>query len=251
VGRRQEAAIKLALGAPRGRLIREFLKESAVLFAASGVPGYCIAAAAVARYSDFTIAFPTFGAFSFRLDLRLDATVAGFALVLLLMVIVTTGLAPALYASSPGLAQILSGEIAVGGTRKAVRRNTLVVSRVAICTLVLVGMGLCQRNLYNLLQVDPGFSARNLVAVTVSLAGEGYTEARGKESYETLRRTVSALPGVESISPNRRRVAGSSRSRIMRGATPPESGIEANSTNYTVMTPSAAGIGAGNGLLVG
>jgi predicted permease len=199
VGRRQEAAIKLALGAPRGRLIREFLKESAVLCAVSGVLGYCIAAAAIARYSDFTIVFPMFGAFSFGLDLRLDATVAAFALVLLLMVIVTTGLAPALYASSPGLAQILSGEIAVGGTRKAVRRNTLVVSQIAICTLVLVGMGLCQRNLYNLRHVDPGFSARNLVAVTVYLAGEGYAEARGKEFYETLRRTVSNLPGVESV----------------------------------------------------
>ena len=51
VGRRQEAAIKLALGAPRGRLIREFLKESTILCAVSGILGYCIAAVAIARYS--------------------------------------------------------------------------------------------------------------------------------------------------------------------------------------------------------
>ena len=88
----------------------------------------------------------------------------------------------------------------VGGTRKGVRRNALVIIQVAICTLVLVGMGLCQSSLYNLRHVDPGFSARNLVAVTVYLEGEGYSESRGKELYETLRRTVSALSGVESVS---------------------------------------------------
>ncbi len=200
VGRRQEAAIKLALGASRVRLIREFMRESTILCAASGVLGYCIAAVAVTQYSDFTIALPMLGAFSFGLNLRLDATVVGFTLVLMLMVILTTGLAPACYAASPNLAQILSGEIVVGGTGKGVRRNALVIIQVAICTLVLVGMGLCQRNLYNLRHVDPGFSARNLVAVAVYVESEGSSEARGKELYETLRRTVSALPGVESVS---------------------------------------------------
>ncbi len=200
VERRREAGIKLALGAPRGRLIREFLKESAVLCAVSGVLGYCIAATAIARYSDLIIAFPMFGAFSFGLNLRLDATVIGFTVVLMLIASLAAGLAPALYASSPGLAQILSGEAVVGGTGKRVRRNTLVVIQVAICTLVLVGMGLCQSSLYNLRHVDPGFSARNLVAVTIYLEGEGYSEARARPFYDTLRRTVSALPGVESVS---------------------------------------------------
>lgn len=200
VGRRQEAAIKLALGAPRGRLIREFLKESSILCVISGALGYALAAFAIARYSDFTIAVPLFGAYSFGLNLRLDATVAAFAIVLMLIASIVTGLAPALYASSPGLAQVLSGEIAVGGTRKSVRRNALVIIQVAICTLVLVGMGLCQRNLYNLRHVDTGFAARNLLSATVYLQDEGYSETRGKQLYETLRRAVSTLPGVESVS---------------------------------------------------
>jgi predicted permease len=200
VGRRQEAVIKLALGAPRGRLIREFLKESALLCVVSGVLGYCIAAVVIARYANLTIAFPMLGTFSFGLHLRLDATVVSFALLLMLIASLAAGLAPALYASSPGLAQILSGEIVVGGTRKGVRRNALVIVQIAICTLVLVGMGLCQSSLYNLRHVDPGFSARNLVAVEVYPENDGYSESRGKELYETLRRTVSALPGVESVS---------------------------------------------------
>ena len=200
VGRRQEAAIKLALGAPRGRLIREFLKESTVLCAASGVLGYCIAAAVIARYSEWSIEFPAVGTFSFGLNLRLDATVLAFTGLLILIASLATGLAPALYASSPNLAQILTGEMAVGGTRKSARRNALVIVQVAVCTLVLVGMGLCQRNLYNLRHTDLGFRARNLVADTVYVESEGYDETRGKQLYGTLRRTISALPGVESVS---------------------------------------------------
>lgn len=121
VGRRQEAAIKLALGAPRGRLIREFLKESTILCAVSGVLGYSIAAVVVTRYSDLTIVFPMVGAFSFGLNLKFDSTVLAFTLVLMLIASLATGLAPALYASAPALAQVLSGEIVVGGTRKGVR----------------------------------------------------------------------------------------------------------------------------------
>jgi predicted permease len=200
VSRRQEAAIKLALGAPRGRLIREFLKESAVLSVASGVLGFAIAAAVIARFSDWSVDWPGLGTFWLGLNLHLDATVAAFTGLLILIAGLATGLAPALYASSPGLAQILTGEIVVGGTRKSVRRNTLVIIQVAVCTLVLVGMGLCQRNLYNLRHTDLGFSARNLVADTVYVEGEGYDEARGKQLYGTLRRTIAALPGVESVS---------------------------------------------------
>jgi predicted permease len=199
VGRRQEAAIKLAIGAPRGRLIREFLGESLLLCAISGAIGYAMAAAVAARFADFTMAFPMWGVFSFGIDLHLDGPVVVFSLVLVAIASIATGLAPALYASSPALSQILGGEIAVGGTRKSVRRNALVIVQVAVCTLVLVGMGLCQRDLYNLRHTDLGFSARNLMAVTVFTRAEGYDEPRGKEFYNTLRRTTSALPGVQSV----------------------------------------------------
>ena len=203
VGRRQEAGIKLALGASRGRLIREFLTESTLLCAIGGLTGYAIAAAVIARYSDLTVEFPMLGAYSFGLHLRLDAMVVSFAVILLVIASLATGLAPALYASSPALAQMLGGELVVGGTRKNARRTALVIVQVAVCTLVLIGMGLCQRNLYNLRHTDLGFSARNLVANTVYLEGEGYAGERGKQFQETLRRTVAAIPGVESVSLSR------------------------------------------------
>src|SRR5579864_2142549 len=72
VGRRQEAAIKLAIGASRGRLIREFLAESAVLCIASGILGFGIAVAAVRRFSDWSLEWPNLGQFWFGLNLHLD-----------------------------------------------------------------------------------------------------------------------------------------------------------------------------------
>ncbi len=199
VGRRQEAAIKLALGAPRGRLIREFLKDSALICGASAALGYAIAAALIARFSDFSFDLPMLGTYSVGLTLRLDATVVGFTIVLMLIAILASGLTPALYASRPDLAQVLGGEIVVGGTRKNVRRSVLVIVQVAVCTLVLVGMGLCQRSLYNLRHTDPGFSERNLVAVTIFPQGEKTSEARAKELQDNAKRAVSALAGVESV----------------------------------------------------
>ena len=117
----------------------------------------------------------------------------------MLVAIFATGLAPALYASRPDLAQVLGGEIVVGGTRKNVRRSALVIVQVAVCTLVLVGMGLCQRSLYNLRHTDPGFSQRNLVAVTIYPQDDKATEAVVRERQENARRAVASLAGVESV----------------------------------------------------
>src|SRR5207244_1577742 len=113
--------------AQRGRLIREFLKESAIICAAGAVAGYFIASTLIARFSEITVELPTLGSYSLGLDLRLDATVVAFTGGLLFISIFATGLTPALYASSPNLAQILRGEIVVGGTRKNIRRSILVV----------------------------------------------------------------------------------------------------------------------------
>ena len=200
VGRRQEAAIKLALGASRWRLIREFLLESTLLCAVGAAIGWGVAATVIQRFSDVTVALPMIGVFSFSLNLRLDGAVVALTLVLMVVASLTSGLPPALYASSPALSQILVGETAVGGTRKGLRRDWLVGTQIAVCTLVLVGMGLCESSLYKLQRVDLGFKERNLAAVTVYLEAEGYDEARGKVFQRTLRQTVSEIPGVESVS---------------------------------------------------
>jgi predicted permease len=134
---------------------------------------------------------------SLALNLRVDGPVIAFSLGLILIAILATGLAPALYASSPALAQVLSGELVVGGTGKAVRRNILVIAQVAVCTLVLVGMGLCERSLSNLRHVDPGFSERKLVALAVY--PENATSTGTKPMYAEMKGKVAALGGVESV----------------------------------------------------
>ena len=63
----------------------------------------------------------------------------------------------------------------------------------------MVGMGLCQRNLYNMRNDDFGFSAHNLVAVNVYTEAEGYKQAQAAEFYDKLRRTTAALPGVQAV----------------------------------------------------
>lgn len=199
VGRRQEAAIKLALGASRGRLIRDSLQESGLLCFAGGLLGFAIASAVVNRFNEFTYVFPMYGPYSVGLNLHLDTTVAAFTVGLVLLATLATGIAPALYASSQCLAQTLAGEIVAGGGVKSRRRKALVVVQVAVCTLVLTAMGLCLRNLHNLRRADIGFTARNLVAHTVYLQAEGFNEERGRAFYDTLRRGAAAIPGVESV----------------------------------------------------
>jgi len=199
VARRREAAIKMALGAGRGRLIREFLWESAALCTCGGAAGYALAAMVVKRYSEFTFVFPMWGAFSFAPHLRLDGAVLGFTLVLIVIASVATGVVPAMYASSPALAQMIGSEAMTGGRQRSLRRNALLIVQVATCTLVLVGAGLCERSLHNLRGVDPGFSARQLVAVTVFVESEGYKGERAKAFYQTLRQTAGTIPGVESV----------------------------------------------------
>jgi predicted permease len=206
VGRRPEAAIKLALGAQRGRLIREFFRESAVICGASGLIAYLTASALIARFPNISVSFPMSGTYSAGLNLHLDTTVAAFTLGLLTLATVVTGIAPALYASSPHLAEILSGEIAVGGTRKGIRRNVLVIAEVAVCTLVLIGTGLCLRSLYNLRHTDTGFSARNLVAASVfpppvnaDKHEESPSDDRIKQNQRKVRDGIAAVPGVEAV----------------------------------------------------
>jgi predicted permease len=111
-----------------------------------------------------------------------------------------TGLTPAIYASSANVASALSGEAVVGGTRKNVIRNALVVIQVAVCTLVVVGFGLCLRSLHNLRDVNLGFSPQNLVATMIDTQSSGFSEAQGLNLYKELKRSASQLYGVQSSS---------------------------------------------------
>jgi putative ABC transport system permease protein len=158
-GRRQEILIRAALGAARGRLIRQLLTESAILCALGGMGGFLFASVALAEFSQFKVPNSILGTFTLAANFQTNGAVLAMTLVLILIATLVTGLTPAIYASSANVAGALSGEAVVGGTRKYVIRNALVVIQVAVCTVVVVGFGLCLRSLHNLRGCQPGLFA--------------------------------------------------------------------------------------------
>lgn len=198
-GRRREALIKLALGASRRRLIREFLGETGVLCVLSAICGLALARLVLAKFSELETRLPGFGQLRLAADLHIDAAVFIASLAMVLIATLATGIAPALYGSSVHLASALSGEVVIGGTKKGVIRNAIVIVQVAISTLVLIGLALCSRSLDNLRGVDPGFSAHNLAGLLVRTNEEAPSDAHEREFYSRVREAAAAIPGVEAV----------------------------------------------------
>jgi len=202
-GRRREAMIKVALGASRARLMREFLLETAILCMFSAICGFALAGLVIAKFSEFQTRLPGFGQLRLAADLHLDGVVVAASAVMVMVACLATGIAPALYGSSVHLAGALSGEVAIGGAKKGVIRNGLVIVQVAVSTLALVGVALCYRSLHNLRGVDPGFSARNLAGVLVGTDDQGFNDAKARAFYQALRETASIVHGVEAVTLSR------------------------------------------------
>jgi predicted permease len=194
--RQKEIAIRLAVGAGRGRLIRQLLTESLLLSSIGGALGIIIAVWLIDVLQGFRPS-P-----SFSLDIQLDARVLGFSLAVSLVTGMLFGIAPALRASRPDLVTALkedSGKTS-RGLRRLSLRNTLVAVQVALSLLVLVLAGLCVRSLQNLQAIDAGFDPAKIMAAFVNVSLSGYEEERGKQFYSQLVERVSTLPGVESAS---------------------------------------------------
>jgi predicted permease len=198
--RRHEILVRAALGARRGQLVHEVLVDSTLIAAAGGVLGFFLAFLGLRQLLQFKPYIPGLGSLPLTIDFRPDLTVMAAIAVLVLIVGVATGLVPAFYSSTPNLAGALSGEIAVGGTRKGRIRNSLVAVQVAVCTLVFIGVGLCFRSLHNLQHVNLGFTARNLAILTADLQPLAPSEDRGRQLYARIRDTASHMYGVESVS---------------------------------------------------
>ena len=197
--RRHEILVRAAMGATRLRLIRDLLLDSTLLAAGGGTLGFLLAWLGLRQLMQFKPYVPGIGVVPVTIDFRPDMRVALATAALVFLAGLATGLVPGLYSSSPNLAGALSGEIAVGGTRKGRIRSALVVVQVAVCTVVLVGVGLCFRSISNLQHVDLGFSARNIAILTIDLQSSGYSEEQGRTVYAKVRDSASQIFGVEAI----------------------------------------------------
>jgi predicted permease len=198
--RRHEILVRAAMGATRGRLIRQLLLDSTLLAAGGGMLGFLLAWLGLRQLMQFKPYIPGLGLLPLTIDFRPDLRVAVVTIALVFLAGLATGLVPGFYSSSPSLAGALSGEIAVGGTRKGRIRSLLVVIQVAVCTVVLIGVGLCFRSMSNLQHVNLGFSARNVAILTLDLQANGYSEEQGRNMYAKMRGAAAQIYGVESLS---------------------------------------------------
>ena len=168
VMRRKEIAVRLAIGAGRGRLVTQMLTESITLSVLGGLAGIAVAWIGVKVLLQF---FPR-GAFAVQLNLSPDTAVLGFAFGLSLLTGIVFGLAPAIRASRPDLVPALksdSGASDAGRTHGWSLQRTLVSFQVALSLVLLAGAGLFVRTLNNLRDLDPGMNRENLLFVDTNL----------------------------------------------------------------------------------
>ena len=199
-GRSRDFAIRLALGAGRGRIVRELLTESLLLSVAGGAMGVLVAVwlSSFLQKVFSSEAAAAAGVGAGAIDLRLLA----FTLVVSVVTGAAFGLAPAWRASRPQVVpELKSG----GGTTEGRvgiwnLRGALVTFQVALSLLVLVGAGLCVRSLRKLQAVDPGFEPSRVVVMSFELEMNHYPLPRAKAFYDQLLDRVRSLPGVEAAS---------------------------------------------------
>jgi predicted permease len=201
--RRREIAVRLALGASRGRLIRQLLTESLLLATLSAVAGLIVASWAM----DLLIRFmPASGPLTFTPDLRLDGRVFVFTLAVSLLTAVIVGLAPALQTAKSNLVLALKDESGNAGGPLSRRsrlfglRGLLVSAQVAVSLVLLITTGLFVRSSLNAATIDPGFDTQNGLVLTLDLGLQGSTETRGKQFQQELKERLAALPGVRGVS---------------------------------------------------
>jgi predicted permease len=193
--RQKEIAVRLALGAGRGRLVRQLLVESLVLAAVGGSLGVGLAVTIDRALIDF---LPS-GHTPLSLSSTPDWTVLGFTFAISLLAGGGFGLIPALQSTRPKLANTLkdeAGAVIRGGS--AGLRKGLVVAQVSLSLLLLIGAGLFLQSLRNLKTLNPGFEVKNLLAFDVDPTMSRYDPKWSTDYYRRLHERLSALPGVES-----------------------------------------------------
>jgi putative ABC transport system permease protein len=200
-GRQQEMAVRLALGASPGRMVRQLLTESMLLSLIGGAAGTATAVSTLGFILRFVPA-----AVPRLIEVRIDWVVLTFALLMSLLTGVVFGLAPALHSANGALSLAIrqAGRGSGYSTSTGRLRNVLIVSEVAFALILMVGAGLLLRTLQDLLQEDPGFNPTQVVTANIQLPNpnepdtDPYRDIRRRAAFnrELLRR-MKAMPGVQ------------------------------------------------------
>jgi predicted permease len=190
--RRQEMALRLAIGAGRARLIRQLLTETVLLFVLGGTTGFLLArgmtSVLVSRLP--TLPFPV------DLSLPLDGRVIAFTAGLSLVAALLSGLAPALDASKADVLSGLRNDAALVGRLRL--RHAFVIGQVAFRIVLIIGAGLFIRALQRAASIDPGFDPHGVELMSIDLTQGGYTHMTGRRFVRELVDRVQQLPGVQT-----------------------------------------------------
>ena len=198
-GRRKEIAIRLSVGASRGRLVRQLLTESLLIALLGGALGSLLAFWSFQGIVAFLISHLPHGTPPLIFNVAPDFRVLSYALALSIVTGLAFGLIPALQASRPDLNDVLKQDAAGAGTRSGnFLRNALVAAQVAVCMVLLIASGLLMRGLHAAQTVDPGFDIRNVTTASFDLRGQGFSLEKAGAFQRSLIQRVMALPGVQS-----------------------------------------------------
>jgi len=191
--RRKEIAIRAALGASRGRIVRLFVTESILLALFGGTLGLVLSLWAIDSLANIKVSTDA----PVKFDLSPDWRVLAFSVVVAIVTGLVAGVMPALQTSNPNLNNTLKegGRSSVGSTRQIVR-SILVVSQVAISLLVLICAGLFIQSARNAEKMDIGFRTEGLGMLSMDLEAQGYDAAKAKQFMKQLVDRAKALPGV-------------------------------------------------------
>jgi predicted permease len=195
--RSREIAIRLAIGASRGRLMRQLLTESMVLSVAGGIAGLGLAMLGIEFVS--SIRLPT--ALPVWLIAHLDLRVLAFCAIASLLSGVVFGIAPAIHTLRTDLSGTLkAGDSALSGKRRRFQvRNVLVVGQVAISMLLLLTAALMVKDFATVTGPKAGFRTDHVLLLTLEPSLVGYNETRGRALYREIEQRVSGLPGVRAV----------------------------------------------------
>jgi putative ABC transport system permease protein len=201
-GRGREIALRSALGASRGRIVRQLLVESLLLGIAGAAVG--VAVAVVATGAILSLAE---GQIPRMEGVGLDTRVLGFALAAGLLATLVSGLVPALHTARPDAAEALKegGRGSAGSRRQGRLRTTVVAAQVALAVVVMLGGGLLGRSLLRVQAQDPGLSAEGAVVLRIDPPYDPYDPETGEGSaavmalHDRLRVRLLRVPGVEAV----------------------------------------------------
>ena len=194
--RSREIAVRLAIGAGRGRLVRQLLTETAVLFIAGGVAGLLLSQLLTRLLLSVVPQLPVPLAIDITIDWRVVVFTAGASLIAALL----CGLAPALQAAKTSLVPSLKSDALDGRPSRLRLRNIFVVGQVTLSLVLVIAAGLFLRALQHAGNAATGFEARQVDVISLDLSLAGYGDDSGEIFLRQLLDRIRQLPGVQAAS---------------------------------------------------